>query len=188
MAQASEQITVALQGHVSVAPLGTQLPADLEELGEGFVDLGYTTEEGVTFTATPTVEDIGAWQSATPVRRLMTARNVSAAWQGLQWNLDTFALAFGGGEWTEPTAGVHRYDPPGDNDALSEYVCVIDFADGAKEARLVIKRGSVTDPVETNLVRNGAALLPVTFNGLSPNGDDTAWYLLGNDELIGEGS
>lgn len=178
----AEQIAVAASGHISVAPIGTTLPTDpTAALDDAFVDLGYVTEDGVTFTAEPTVEDINAWQSATPVRRLVTARALTVTWQGLEWNKDTFALAFGGGTWTEPTSGVYQYDPPADTDALAEYALVIDAADGDKNYRWIVKRGNVTDAVETNLVRSGAALLPVTFSALTPDGEDTAWLFLTDD-------
>lgn len=183
MAANSEEITVALSGNVFVAPYtdALALPDDMSALDGAFVDLGYTSEDGVTFSASPTVEEIRAWQKATPVRRIVTARDASAAFVLEQTNLDTFALAFGGGDWTEPTAGVYRYDPPADEDALAEYATVIDFADGDRNSRIVIMRATINEAVETQLVRNNAAMLPVTLAALTPDAEDAAWYFLSDD-------
>lgn len=178
----ADQITVAASGKISVAPLGSTLPTTpTGALGTGFVDLGYVTEDGVTFTAEATVEDIAAWQSATPVRRVTTARNLTVSWTGLEWSKDSFALAFGGGTWTEPSAGVFKYEPPADTAALSEHILVIDANDGDKNYRWIVKKGNVSDAVETNLVRTGAAVLPVTFAAMTPDGDDTAWEFYTDD-------
>jgi hypothetical protein len=186
MSQDSDQITVALSGNVSVAPYssGLVLPTDLGALDAAFSNLGYTSEDGVTFSATPNIEEIRAWQKATPVRRIVTSRDVAAAFTLEQTNLDTFALAFGGGDWTS-NAGVYRYDPPADEDALAEYACVIDFSDGDRNSRIVIMRSTVNEAVETQLVRNNAAMLPVTLAGLTPDGEDRAWYFLSDDDAYG---
>jgi len=188
MAFQSEELVVAISGNVRLANLADapSLPADADgptASTPDYTDLGYTTEDGVTFTATPTVEDINAWQKATPVRRLVTARAIMAAFSLEQWNQDNFALAFGGGEWSEPAAGVFRYDPPADQDALPDYSLIVDFADGDRNCRVVIYRGNVTEAVETQLVRTGIAVLPVTFNGLSPDDKDRSWYFVGDDDL-----
>lgn len=189
MPQEAAELVVAAAGNVQVANLADtpSLPASTDapgaSLDASFVDLGYTTEDGASFTATPTVEDINAWQKATPVRRLVTARALTVAFSLEQWNQDTFALAFGGGSWSEPAAGVFRYDPPADTDALSEYALVIDFADGDRKGRVVVYKANVTEAVETSLTRTGAALLPVTLSALTPDDQDASWYFVGDDDL-----
>lgn len=188
MPQEAAELVVAAAGNVHVANLagnptlpGNDAPGSA--LDSDFIDLGYTTEDGASFTATPTVEDINAWQKATPVRRLVTARALTVAFSLEQWNRDTFALAFGGGSWTNPAAGIYRYDPPADTAALAEYAMVVDFADGDRKGRVVVFSGNVTEAVETSLTRTGAALLPVTFSALTPDDEDAAWYFIGDDEL-----
>lgn len=192
MANTAEEITVALTGSISIAPYSgaLTLPTDpASALDVAFVDLGYTTEDGVTFTATPSVEEIMAWQKATAVRRIVTNRESSIAFTLEQLNLDNWSLAFGGGTWvtTAESPGppvvpaYHRYDPPADADPLAEYACVVDFVDGAKRGRLVMIRGNVTESVETQFVRSEAAMLPIQVDGLTPDDADSAWYFLSND-------
>jgi len=181
----AEQITVAAYGEIAVGPTDATMPTNATAaLPSGFVDLGYVTEDGVTFSATPTVEDIGAWQSATPVRRLVTTRELTVATSFQQWNDDSFVVAFGGGKWTatgtSPNVS-YRYDPPADTEALAEHAVVITAKDGEKNYRWVIMRANVTEAVETNLIRTGAAVLPVTFSALAPEGEDVSWYFLSDD-------
>lgn len=182
MAQDTNEIKVLAHGDLWIAPEGTSLPVTVEEdLDAAFVNLGLTTEDGVTFSAGSEVEDIRSWQRTTPSRRIVTSRTFSVASQLQQYNRDNFALAFQGGEWTEPSVGTYRYDPPADSDPLAEYVVVIDAQDGDREDRAVILRATVEGEVETQFVRNGAALLPVTFTALTPDNADRPWYYLSND-------
>lgn len=187
----TQQIVVAGPALIAVAPVGTTLPTDESAaLDSGFTELGYTSDEGVGFTFEQTIEDVLAQQTADPVRRIVTARSLSTNYQGLQWNKDTFALAFGGGTWTEPTPGTFRYDPPGDEDALSEYSQVISWNDGSRKFRLVIERGNVAEATETTLARTSASVLPVTFQAMKPtSGNNESWYFLGDDTAFdGSGS
>ena len=49
-------------GAIFRAPVGTTLPTSaLEELDEGFANVGYISEDGVTNTNAPTTENIKAW-------------------------------------------------------------------------------------------------------------------------------
>lgn len=190
LGQEAREITVASDGHIWVASLTDSLtyPESVDDaLDATFIDLGYATEDGVTFTATPTVEDINSWQSATPTRRITTARTTTLAFSLQQWNQDTFEVAFGGGTWTH-SGGVNRYDPPADNAALAEFAVVIDAQDGEKNMRWVVMRATIEEAVETQLVRTGAAVLPVTFSALAPEGEDTSWYFMDDDVSFDSGS
>jgi len=183
--QAKEEVVVALDGSVNVAPAATAQPADLAALATPFVDLGYQSSDGVTFSVTPNVENVDAWQAATPIRKIVTARTLALSFSALQWNVATFATAFGGGEWTEVTPGtLFRYDPPADEDDLVDYVVVVDFVDGVKKYRLVVKQGNINDAVETNLARGGAAVIPMSFEAITPDGDDRSWFMLSNDPAV----
>ena len=187
MAQDSDQIKVASSGGIFVASFSAapKLPTDLTAaLDAAFVELGYAGDDGVTFNKSEEVEDVNVWQKQTPARRITTSRDFSAATPLVQWNRDTVSAAFGGGAWTEPTAGVYRFDPPDDMDPLAEWVVVIEGKDGERTDRWVIKRCNVTGEVETQYVRNAPSLLPVTFSALTPDGKDKPWYYLTNDAAM----
>ena len=78
MPQDTDEILVAAQGNIYIAPVGTSLPAtEVATLNGSFIDLGYTTEEGTSLTYGQTTEDIGAWQSPDPVRRIRTGTSMT---------------------------------------------------------------------------------------------------------------
>lgn len=188
--QDSSEIVVAVSGDISIAPVGTTLPTDLSALDtDVWTNLGYTTEDGVTFNDSVEIEEIRAWQSANPVRKIVTARDKTVEFALEQWNPDNFILAYGGGDWSMPSAGIHRFDPPAVADAVAEYSMVVDLADGDKSHRFVIERGNVQEGVETQLLRSGAAVLPITFGTLNPdNPDNPAWYHLTDDPAFANAS
>lgn len=184
MAPSSSEITVAANGTIYVANISgtsTTYPTTVRgTLAALYKEMGYATEDGVTFSASPSVEDINAWQSATPVRRLVTARELSAAASLLQWNESTFPVAFGGGSWANDGT-TYTFYPPADSDALAEFAIIIDAEDGTRKQRWIIERANVTDAVETNLQRNGASVLPITFNALTRDGQVRAWKFMTDD-------
>ena len=159
------EVRVAGAGHVYVAPAGTALPEDLGALPVDFVDLGYITTDGCTFTLN---------RETTNVVALM------------QSNADTIEVAFGGGEVTEPSPGVYKYSPPakGEN---AERVLVIDGIDGDVTYRFVFARVQIEDSVEFALSRTAATTYPIPF-GVLDNGDEDKWFLLSDDEALAVGS
>lgn len=188
MANTASELVVASSGSIAVAPLGTTLPTNpTAALAAGFVDLGYASEDGVTLSATPTVEEFSAWQSRQAVRRELTAQEVQASFVLEQWNADTVPLAFGGGTITEPTAGVYRYDFLDDGAALDERILVVTWQDGDKDYRMVFERGNVTDAVETSLTRGALAMLPITFKASAAPGGGPG-YILTNDPAFDTGA
>ena len=184
MAKDSDQIVVAASGSVYVAPVGTAVQTDpAQSLSATFRELGYVTEDGVTFADAPSVEAIMAWQKATPVRRIVTGRERSVTFALEQWNDATFPLAFGGGAWSNPSGSIYKFTPPADTAALDEKCLVVDWADGSRHFRFVAYNGSVTDGVETQLTRTGAAILPITFE-INANDTGNDWELYSDDPVF----
>jgi hypothetical protein len=172
MAQDADEVVVAGNGHIYIAPVGTTAPTDIATAwAAGWIDLGYATEDGVTLTVGRTITDITAWQSFHPIRRAITAMNITVAFVLQQWNENTTRLAFGGGAITT-TAGPpahYLYTPP-DPEDLDERAVGVEWADGTKTYRLVIPRAIVTDDVSTQLVRTDTAQLPITMGVIAEGG------------------
>lgn len=185
MAPNASEITVAANGTIFVANIsGTSVtyPTTVRgTLAALFNEMGYATEDGVTFTSTPNVEDIPAWQSADPVRRVVTSRENTVASSLMQWNADTFPVVFGGGSWANDGT-TYTFYPPGNEAALADFAVIIDAEDGAAKQRWIVPKANVTEAVETNLVRGGAAVLPVTFGAVTLSGQSGPWRFLGDDQ------
>jgi hypothetical protein len=64
------------------------------------------------------------------------------------------------------------YVPPSP-ELIDERSVVIDWQDGEKSYRLYIPRGIVSENVEVNLTRSGAADLPITFAATDPGSDES---------------
>lgn len=178
MSKDTTELVVAGSGSVYVAPYGTALPTQYNTaLNAAFVDLGYTTEDGLTWGSTPTVEKFAAWQSRQPVRVALTAleQRLTASFQ--QWNERTIITAFGGGDFIQMAAGSFKYVPIDDDEQLDEVSIVAEWQDGDEDYRIVIPRAIVTESVEVSLNRTSLAVLPITFDVLKASGQD-AWQLL----------
>jgi hypothetical protein len=183
MPQLADEVVVGSNGSVYVAPVGTALPTNIAgALNAAFKELGYVSEDGITFTNGQEVEDILAWQSFYPLRKVITSKTTSVQFVLRQWNEDTVKLAFGGGTISR-TAGITTYTPP-DPSTLDERAMIITWIDGSENYRLVIPRGLVTGEVESNVVRSAAADLPISFD-VTPSGIAVAgqlatqpWYLI----------
>jgi hypothetical protein len=182
MSKDAAEIHVASDGEVLAAPVGTAMPTSpTGSPNAAFINLGFLNEDGVTFTDTPSVEDIRAWQAADPVRRLVTERVLTVAGSLLQVNQENFLVAFGGGSWESPSAGVYKYTPPAAQDALAETAMIVRSHDGTKNNEYNVFRGNITEAVESQLQRTGPQLLPFTLSALTPTGGGAAWEFLTDD-------
>jgi hypothetical protein len=180
-----DEIVVGSDGHIYVAPVGTAAPVDVATAWSAtWIDMGYATEDGVAISKSRDIQTIMGWQSFFPLRRIVTGEDFTVAFSLMQWNESTVKLALGGGVVTT-TAGppIHYLYTPPDPGAVDDRAVGIEWQDGTKIYRLILARAMVTEGVETNLTRNNAAELPITFGvlgeaGVSPfimRTNDPAW-------------
>lgn len=166
-----DEVLVAGTGHVYLAPVGSTEPTDTTTAWDAaWKELGYTTDDGVTKTPGKTITDIPAWQSFYPVRRIVSGRDFSVAFSLLQWNRDTLAAAYDGGTWAT-TGGIHTFTPP-DAGSLYQRALGIEATDGSKIYRWVFRQGIISDVGGIQLVRTGAAAIPITFGITAESGTD----------------
>lgn len=189
----ASEVVVGANGRVLVAPVGgtTVYPTNvLTAFGLGWTEVGFTSEDGVTFTNGRDVEDIGAWQSIRPIRKLITGQSTSVEFVLRQWNDVTIKLAMGGGTNFE-AGNVATYTPPLSG-AMDERSLAIEWTDDVDIFRLVLPRGIVTGETSSNITRSAAADLPISFE-VAQSGTPTAgytsaalatqpWYLLTNSD------
>lgn len=170
------EIVVAGNGRIFVAPVGTAAPTDTATAWPaGWVDLGYATEDGVTISKGRDVTEVRVWQSRLAVRRFVTSETLDVSFSLVQWNADTIPLAFGGGD-VVTAGGVSTYTPP-ESGALDERAVGIEWVDGDRVHRLVLERSMVSDAVETNLNATSPAELPITMSALAVAGG-LGWSLI----------
>ncbi len=104
MSQDATQILVGANGDAYAGPTTTPAPTNsTTSLDAGFLNLGLLTEEGATLTVGRTLQDILAWQSFSPVRKIVTERLTEVSFTLLQVNKDNIEFAFGGGDVTGGT-------------------------------------------------------------------------------------
>ena len=177
------QIVVGGNGSVFVAPVGTAEPASISiALDPLFIDIGYVSADGATFLDGKTIEDITVWQLFYAARKLITEKEASLAFVLSQWSETNIPLAFGGGATVVDVASEFSYTPPAPG-VIDERAMILEWVDGIKNYRLIIPRGLVTENVETNVVKTGAAELPITFS-IVGTAAGTPWYLQTDDPAL----
>ena len=169
-------VTVAGTGSVWVAPEGTSIPTGLTDPPSPWLDAGYTSEDGVTLSLSRDQEEINAWQTVDPVRVLITSEPKTIAFELLEFDRESIALAFRGGTWTGVDPGPYEYEPPiaGAQDVRA---MLIDGVDGDSKFRLVYPRVQLQGDVEFSLVRTDAVRLPLEFAVLAST---PSWKIVGD--------
>lgn len=177
------ELIVAGTGDVYVADYGTALPAaEATALNAAFIRMGLVSEDGLSFSWTPSVTEFNAWQSRTAVRRELTSQEYNVKFSLEQWNAVNMKAAFGGGSVVVISAGHYRFDFLSDTAALAERSVICDWSDGLRHFRLVLPRVNVTDAAEVKLVRSALAVLPISFKALSPGSGLASAYILTDNE------
>lgn len=177
------EIVVGSDGKILTAPVGTAAPANASAAWPaGWVDLGYADEDGVTLRFGVDVESIKVWQQFFAVRRQVTDREATSAFNLAQWSAETVPFALGGADVTELTAGEYKIAAPTPQD-LDERALGVEWVDGTKIYRFICPRGIVDDEVEVEINRSTPSLLPVGYSVLGPASGD-AWYILTNDPAL----
>lgn len=164
----ASEIRVAGTGRVLVAPAHTAPPANFTtDWAAPWVDLGYTSADGVKFTKKDKLDPIDTWQTVAAIRYVYSDRDLSVKFALLQVNADTLPFFFGGGSVTSGATGLSyeiAASPRVDERALG-----IEFRDGPSIThRFVVPRGVVTETDETSFTRTTSVKLGVTFSALTP--------------------
>lgn len=169
----ASQVVVGSNGDIYVGPTDATPPDDvataMSTVDADWDHVGYVSEDGVTFTEGKDITDIPAWQSFWAIRKIVTARTVTASFAMRQWSRNNVEFALGG-TVDDNGGGEFVYTPP-DPESLDERSLVIEWRDGTEKFRLYFPRGIVSENVEVNITRSAAADLPVTFAVTDPGVD-----------------
>lgn len=185
MAKDATKVRVALTGDIWVAPEGTEIPASVDVAPAApFVNLGFTTDDGCTFTIGRETEDLPGWQSADPLRTLITSEPKQVAYTLRQLERSTVTATLGG-TVTETGAGsgLYRWEPGPPGEAPVSVV-LIDFMDGDLTYRFGFRRAQNLGEAEFSLVRNDAINLPNEWHVLAASGGLKPWFIDSNDPAM----
>lgn len=175
----ANNVVIASNGKVYAGPTTTPAPTNYATaLNAGFLEMGFVSEEGATFTEGREITDINAWQSFYPIRKIVTARTVSVSFALREFNKRTVEFSLGG--TVSVSGGEWKYVPPAP-DVLQTKSLVLEWTDATKGYRLYIPVGIVSEAVETNLSRTASADLPVTFEATDPGTGVNIYTLFTND-------
>lgn len=150
------EVRVDLDGTVNVAPSGTTLPTDTTTaLDAAFVDLGLTSEEGVSEGEESNSVDISSWQKGV-VRTLLTDYKKTMSFTLIQSSDDVLEEFYG-----------DAFDGSGQlvisNEAAARKVLVCEFIDTGEKRRYVFPQAQLTARGEVVHLASGATGYPVTY-------------------------
>lgn len=169
----SDELVIAADASVNIAPVGTTGPNNIATaLNASFVNLGFTSEDGIEMTPSLDMFEVRAHQARYPVRRGISGQNLELGLTLLQWNEEAVKLAFGGGT-VATTAGppaYYTYTPPDSDDEPYYRAMVLEWEDGSKTYRLHVPKVLVTDVSSITLARTDAAGIPLTFEVIYTDG------------------
>lgn len=178
MALNADEVRVALNGNIYVAPVGTTAPADLTSAwGAGWSDLGYLNDDGVEMEYATDTEDIMAWQSLSPVRKVLTSVDMTMAFTAIQLRAAAVTLYFPDSTISEVSAGtVYKLDIPA-APGPSEHAFGFEWVDGNITNRVILPRGEVTDRESINHQRGEAVGLGMTVSAYASSAPELAIWL-----------
>lgn len=134
-----------LDSGVWVAPKGSTLPADLTAPADPLVELGWLSEDGISFDRSEDATTHRAYQGGTIVRRKKTSVEDSFSFQCLEETAEVLGLYYAGqtpvtsgtGESAVATITVENQT------ASDERAWVVDVVDGDVTKRYVVPVGTV---------------------------------------------
>jgi hypothetical protein len=168
MTLVSGQVRVAGTGELFLGPVGTALPTSAAAvLDPDFVGYGYTTDDGVKLAKSVSRDGVDAWQSATPVRNIITSQELTIEATFLQSNKDILKLWLQSGDFATDGGTGFRADVPIDPVGL-QFAMVLEWKDGAITSRMTAAKVEVTDTGDVTVARE-AQSFPVTLSALPPD-------------------
>ncbi|MFG3585137.1 hypothetical protein [Streptomyces sp. NPDC047990] len=177
MANDADNVRVGLNGSVYIAPKGTTAPADLDSAwAAGWVDLGYLSDDGVSMEYGTDTQDINAWQSLSPVRKVLTSVNMTLGFTAIELKTATVTLYFPSATMSDVSGTVHKLSIPA-APSPDERAIGLEWIDGTIKNRLIISRGEVTDRSAITIGRSDAVGLEMTVSAYADTAPEIAVWL-----------
>lgn len=176
MALNADNVRAGLDGRLYVAPIGSAAPVDLTTAWDAaWIDFGYLSDDGVSMSYSTETDDINAWQSLTPVRKILTGVDMTLQFTAIEFKRNVVTLYFPNSS-IATSGGVHTLSIPSSPDP-DERAIGLEWTDKSYTHRLVIPRGEVTDRGEIPISRGGAVGLQMTVSAYANSTPDIATWL-----------
>lgn len=177
MALNADNVRVGLNGTIYMAPKGTTAPTDLDTAWDtAWQDLGYMSDDGVNLEYSTDVEDINAWQSLSPVRRVLTSVDMTMGFTAIELKTRTITAYFPGATVTDVAGSVHKLSIPS-APGPAEFAFGLEWIDGSIKNRLIIPRGEITDRGAITIGRSDAVGLEMTVSAYATSAPELATWL-----------
>jgi hypothetical protein len=162
MANSAANVRVGAQGIIYHAPLLTALPTDTSTaLNVAFVDVGYISEDGFSYTVDQASNDTRAW-GGDLIRRITNEFGLTMTFTMVEHNANSVAAFYGNGSasaWEVKNVIVRK-------------AWVAHITDGAKIRRIVVPDGEVTERGDVTFATADVVGYPITVTAY-PNATGT---------------
>lgn len=176
MANDAANVRVGQTGKILAAPIGSTAPTDLVTAWDAaWVELGFLSTDGVSMTYSTETEDIDAWQSLSPVRKILTGVDLTLAFTALEFKRSVVTLYFPDSS-ISTSGGVHTLAIPSAPQS-DERAFGLEWTDNAITNRLIIPRGEGTDRGEISISRAAAVGLQLTVEAYATSAPEIATWL-----------
>ena len=164
------QVGTANGPGIYIAPAGTEPPDDTTDDWESpWKILGYLSDDGPTVGSSTDSEDLTPWQSAVPLRSVITGRQITMQFVLWQLNAVTLGLYFDAEEPVPDADGAIdmelRSDAPQRLHAIG-----IDSRDAERVFRISFSRASLNAAGDMQITRGAAVPLDCTLAALDDGG------------------
>jgi len=154
---------------ILVAPVGTAGPTDgASAWPAGWETIGYVHEDGITLAQDITSESLRGWQSKSPLRTVITGKELTIDFTALEITPKTMAMYFdepvGTGNATTFTLTVTSQG------GAQEYAVGIDTMDGDAVLRYIFPRATLSGNGDINIEAADFQGLPITLTALDDAG------------------
>jgi len=157
-------------GGLWIAPAGTALPTDCKTaFASPWLPLGYVSDAGPTVGQNTTKQDITPWQSMSPVRSVITLREVTLHMILWQVNAQSLALYFDADQ-PVPSVTDGSFTMPVQADKGGHiYAFAVSAVDGLNVLRIGMTRASLTDAGDMAITRAAAVPMECTLTAQVDN-------------------
>ncbi|WP_405925409.1 hypothetical protein [Streptomyces sp. NBC_00035] len=141
-----------------------------------WTDLGFMSDDGVSMEYSTDVEDINAWQSLSPVRRVLTSVDMTLGFTAIELKARTITAYFPGSTISLVSGAIQRLDIPA-APGPQEFAFGLEWIDGDIKNRLVVARGEITARESLSLGRSSAVGLGMTVSAYASSAPEIATWL-----------